>query len=113
MLERLTDHIWCGDFLPYISRVAVRRPAQTMVGVLVASRLAPRVGHIGQVSVHPAYQGQGIGRGLLNGALEEFDHYGFSSVSLAVTATNEPAVHLYESCGFRTVHSFPVFCRQK
>ena len=112
LLAILTDHIWCGDFLPYISRVAVRSTTQNMVGVLIASRVAPRAGHIGQISVHPAYQDQGLGRRMLASALEEFDRYGFSSVSLAVTVTNKPALHLYESCGFRTIHTFPVFCRE-
>lgn len=112
LLAILTDHIWCGDFLPYISRVAVRLATRNIVGVLIASRIAPRAGHIGQISVHPAYQGQGLGRRMLNGALEEFNRYGFSSVSLAVTATNESALHLYESCGFRRIHTFPVFCRE-
>lgn len=112
LLTILTDHIWCGDFLPYISRVAVRSSTQNIVGVLIASRIAPRAGHIGQISVHPAYQGQGLGRRMLNSALEEFDRYGFGSASLAVTVTNEPALHLYESCGFRRIHTFPVFCRE-
>jgi len=113
LLTILTDNIWCGDFLPYISRVAVRSTTQNMVGVLIASRVAPRAGHIGQISVHPAYQDQGLGRRMLASALEEFDRYGFSSVSLAVTVTNKPALHLYESCGFRKIHTFPVFCREK
>lgn len=112
LLNILTDHIWCGDFLPYISRVAVRSSTQNMVGVLVASRIAPRAGHIGQISVHPAYQNQGLGRRMLNDALEEFDRYGFDSVSLAVTVTNKLALHLYESCGFHRIHTFPVFCRE-
>lgn len=113
LLTILTDHIWCGDFLPYVSRVAVRRATRSMVGALIASRIAPRVGHIGQISVHPAHQGRGIGRRLLMSALEEFDRYGFSSISLAVTTANNPALHLYEDCGFRNAHAFPVFCRQK
>jgi ribosomal protein S18 acetylase RimI-like enzyme len=113
LLAILTDHIWCGDFLPYISRVAVRLATRNIVGVLVASRIAPRTGHIGQISVHPAYQGQGLGRQMLNGALNEFYRYGFGSVSLAVTVTNAAALHLYESCGFRQIHTFPVFCREK
>ncbi|MGA9771173.1 MAG: GNAT family N-acetyltransferase [Blastocatellia bacterium] len=113
LLSILTDHVWCGDFLPYISRVAVRSAPQNMVGVLIASRIAPRAGHIGQISAHPAYQGQGLGRRMLGSALEEFDRYGFGSVSLAVTLTNKPALHLYESCGFNAVHTFPVFCREK
>jgi len=32
---------------------------------------------------------------------------------LAVTTANTNAFHLYESCGFRTIHTFPVFYREK
>jgi ribosomal protein S18 acetylase RimI-like enzyme len=33
-------------------------------------------------------------------------------VSLAVTSANTSALYLYESCGFRTIHTFPVFFRE-
>ena len=113
LLTILTDHIWCGNFLPHVSRVAVRRSGHMLVGVLIGSRLAPRAGHIGQISVHPAYQGHGIGRRLIESALVEFARYGFNTVSLAVTASNLPALNLYQSCGFRRVHTFPVFYREQ
>ncbi|HEY9230932.1 MAG TPA: GNAT family N-acetyltransferase, partial [Blastocatellia bacterium] len=79
LLTILTDHLWCGDFLPHISRVAARRGMRKLAGVLITSRIAPRVGHIGQVSVHYAYQGQGLGRRLLASALQEFVQYGFNA----------------------------------
>jgi len=110
LLTILTDHLWCGDFLPHVSRVAVRRGTRRLLaGVLIASRIAPRIGHIGQVSVHHADQGQGLGRRLLSSVLQEFVQYGFNAVTLAVTAINTPALRLYESFGFRCIHSFPVF----
>jgi len=113
LLTILTDHLWCGDFLPHVSRVAVRRGARKLLaGVLIASRIAPRIGHIGQVSVHHAYQGQGLGRRLLTDVLQEFVQYGFNTATLAVTAINTPALKLYESFGFRSIHSFPVFFRE-
>jgi len=112
LLTILTDHIWCGNFLPHVSRVAVRHSGRNLVGVLIGSRLAPRAGHIGQISVHPAYQGQGLGRRLIESATIEFARYGFSTVSLAVTAANTPALSLYQSCGFRRIHTFPVFYRE-
>jgi ribosomal protein S18 acetylase RimI-like enzyme len=112
LLTILTDHIWCGNFLPHVSRVAVRHSGHTPVGVLIGSRLAPRAGHIGQISVHPAYQGRGLGRRLIESAFVEFERYGFSTVSLAVTAANLPALSLYQSCGFRRIHAFPVFYRE-
>lgn len=112
LLSILTDSVWCGDFTPQVSRVALR-PSGSLAGVLIGSRVSHGVGHVGQISVHPASQGQGIGRRLLQSALSEFRNRGFNSVTLAVTSANASAVHLYESCGFRTIHSFPVFYREK
>ncbi|HXU07891.1 MAG TPA: GNAT family N-acetyltransferase, partial [Blastocatellia bacterium] len=76
-------------------------------------RVSKGVGHIGQISVHPAHQGGGIGRRLIAGALAEFRRMGFRSITLAVTSANTSALHLYESCGFRTIHTFPVFHRER
>ncbi len=112
LLSILTDSVWCGDFVPQVSRVALR-PSGSLVGVLIGSRVSHGVGHVGQISVHPASQAQGIGRRLLQSALSEFRTLGFKSVTLAVTSANVNAVRLYESCGFRTIHSFPVFYREK
>jgi ribosomal protein S18 acetylase RimI-like enzyme len=112
LLTILTDHIWCGDFLPQVSQVA-SGPSGALAGVLIASRVARGVGHIGQISVHPAHQGRGIGRSLIAGALREFSQRGFESVTLAVTSANKNAMHLYESCGFRPLHIFPVFYLEK
>jgi ribosomal protein S18 acetylase RimI-like enzyme len=112
LVSILTDHIWCGDFLPRVSRVTARRQSGSLAGVLIASRLAPGVGHISQISVHPAWQNLGIGRMMISEALYEFKTRGYRSVSLAVTTANRAALHLYESCGFQTAHTFPVFYRQ-
>jgi ribosomal protein S18 acetylase RimI-like enzyme len=46
-------------------------------------------------------------------ALSNFRRLGYKSISLAVTTANTNAFHLYESCGFRTIHTFPVFYREK
>jgi ribosomal protein S18 acetylase RimI-like enzyme len=113
LLMILTDHIWCGDFLPQVSRVAIDPATQNRVGVLIASRIAAGTGHIGQISVGPAYQGLGLGRQMIYGALSEFQRRGFKEASLAVTSANVGALHLYQSCGFRTIHTFPVFYREK
>jgi ribosomal protein S18 acetylase RimI-like enzyme len=113
LLSILTDSIWCGSFMSGASRVAIDRSAGKMVGVLIASRMSASTGHISQISVLPAYQGLGIGRRLICQAVSEFDRRNITTVSLAVTSANTPALHLYESCGFRTVHRFPVFYRER
>jgi ribosomal protein S18 acetylase RimI-like enzyme len=112
LLAILTDHIWCGDFIPQASSVALS-PGGSMAGVLLASHISKGIGHIGQISVHSANQNRGIGRRMIEGALMEFRRLGFTGVTLAVTGANTNAVHLYESCGFRTIHTFPVYYREK
>ncbi|MEW6125860.1 MAG: GNAT family N-acetyltransferase [Acidobacteriota bacterium] len=109
LLAVLTQHVWCGDFLPHIARVAIDQKSNKILGLLTASRIADGRGHISQISVRPEYQGLRIGRRMIESALKEFAVLNFKTVSLAVTAVNKNALHLYESCGFQTVHSFPVF----
>lgn len=109
LLSILTDTVWCGRFLPEASRVAACSVTGNQVGVLIASRMSADTAHLGQISVLPAYQGRGIGRGLIQSAKAELCTRGFTGASLAVTATNVRAVSLYESCGFSTIHSFPVY----
>ncbi len=109
LLTIMTQHIWCGEFLPHISRVAIDPATNRIVGVVIASRISPGVGHITQISVRPSHQNFGLGRRLLRSALNEFFTFGFRSVSLAVTRENHRARRLYESCGFRTLFAFPVY----
>lgn len=112
LLTILTDHFWCGVFLPEVSLVAARSSG-ALVGVLIASRVSSGVGHLGQISVHPAHQGRGVGRRMIETALSSFREQDFKAASLAVTTANTNALRLYESCGFRTIHTFPVSYREK
>jgi len=111
LLTILTEHVWCGEFLPDVTRVAVDRATGRRVGVLMASEIAEGAGHIGQISILPAYRGRGLGRRMINMVMSELERRGYETISLAVTSANASAYHLYESCGFRTVHEFPVFYR--
>lgn len=54
------------------------------------------------IGVVPSRRGKGIGSSLLDALLEQARGDGFGRISLSVEKTN-PAVHLYESRGFRTV----------
>jgi ribosomal protein S18 acetylase RimI-like enzyme len=113
LLTIMTQHIWCGEFLPHISRIAIDPATNRIAGIVIASRISPGVGHITQISVKPTHQNRGLGRLLLRSALHEFFQFGFRSVSLAVTRDNHRAMRLYESCGFQTLFSFPVFFLNK
>lgn len=55
------------------------------------------------IGVVPSRRGKGIGSKLLDALLEQARRDGFARISLSVEKSS-PAVHLYESRGFRTVH---------
>ncbi len=57
-------------------------------------------GEIANVAVHPDFWRQGIGRALMQTALEKAAELGFERVMLEVRASNEPAQSLYRAFGF-------------
>jgi ribosomal protein S18 acetylase RimI-like enzyme len=113
LLSILTDSFWCGQFLPQASRIAVSRKKGHPIGVLIASRISAGVGHIGQISILPSYQGRGLGRRLVDSVLVEFSNQQLNTATLAVTATNTRAIRLYSLCGFIRIHTFPVYYWEK
>ena len=71
-------------------------------GLMVDSH-NPRRRHVGEVgmAVHDDFQGQGIGRKLLEACLELADQWlNLRRVELEVYTDNDVAILLYQSCGF-------------
>jgi GNAT superfamily N-acetyltransferase len=96
----------CGTFLPEASFV-VRPIGETrLVGMILTSTVADRVGHTTQICVMPGYQGHHIGRQLMERSIEVLRQRNYESLSLTVTASNRRAVELYERLGFRTIKTF-------
>jgi ribosomal protein S18 acetylase RimI-like enzyme len=77
-----------------------------LVGVILTSLVAPRVAHVTQICVMPGYQRHGIGRRLMESAIEALRMRGVQELSLTVTAANERAVRLYRNIGFTTIKTF-------
>ncbi|TWT96081.1 putative acetyltransferase [Botrimarina colliarenosi] len=75
------------------------------IGTIQGVRITPRYGSIQNVGVTPWGRGRGIGRALVMAALEGFGEVGLQRATLEVTATNTPAVAMYESLGFRRVRT--------
>jgi putative acetyltransferase len=74
-----------------------------LVGLAGLHRKRGKQRHSAEIGmmVHEAFQGQGIGRRLLEGLLEIADQQlGLGRVELEVMADNERAIKLYERCGF-------------
>jgi ribosomal-protein-alanine N-acetyltransferase len=59
--------------------------------------------HVLNLAVKPACRGQGLGRLLLDHALDEARRQEVSLVSLEVRVSNDVAINLYRSLGFRRV----------
>lgn len=54
------------------------------------------------LAVAPGYQGRGIGRALVDAAIDEASSRGAVKISLRVLATNDVALRLYTAAGFET-----------
>jgi L-phenylalanine/L-methionine N-acetyltransferase len=65
--------------------------------------VTPRRRNVGEIGmmVHDDFQGQGIGRALLDAMLDLADNWlDLHRIELQVYTDNAPAIHLYESHGF-------------
>ncbi len=61
------------------------------------------IGHIPNISLVPECRGQGIGRSLINVALDRFREHGLTHSKIETLAQNPIGNHLYPSCGFHEV----------
>jgi ribosomal protein S18 acetylase RimI-like enzyme len=103
-VDTLVLRAGCGRFDAEASLLA--EGPEGPVGVLLASHLSARNGHVCQVSVRPEAQGQGLGTVLVTSALQSFRRQGLSSASLSVTVDNTRAHRLYSALGFRLRKEF-------
>ncbi|CAJ37796.1 GNAT family N-acetyltransferase [Methanocella arvoryzae] len=73
-----------------------------IVTPLEEAELPQGVGRIG-VFVDPEYRGKGIGRLLLNSAIQYSEEQGIDSLICGIVPDNLPAVMLHKSCGFKAL----------
>ena len=99
----------CGTFDPESSFVAVDRRNQSLVGVILCSRVRYDTGHVTQICVLPEHRGHGLGKALLAATARNLTQRKFGGLSLTVTEANTPAVDLYERLGFARRRVFDAF----
>lgn len=58
-------------------------------------------GHLARLAVHPDYQRQGIGKGLVYHLLKRFENLGLSRVTVNTQSDNKPSLNLYKQFNFR------------
>jgi dTDP-4-amino-4,6-dideoxy-D-galactose acyltransferase len=71
----------------------------------------PTVGRIGLIAVAETERRRGLGRELVNGALQWFQHNGCTEVRVVTQASNIPAQRVYQALGFRTSETSATFHR--
>jgi ribosomal protein S18 acetylase RimI-like enzyme len=62
-----------------------------------------RFGYIQEMIVSETERRQGIGRGLMDRAIEDLKNRGIGEIELNIWEDNEPGMKFYENYGFRTV----------
>lgn len=61
------------------------------------------IGHIPNISIRPAFRGQGIGRTLIQMVMSRFRAAGLTHAKIETLEQNAIGNHLYTDCGFREV----------
>lgn len=62
-----------------------------------------RKGHLVSIAVLPEYRRHGVGKELINQAMQGMLWYGATECYLEVRKSNEPAVNIYKKLGFKIV----------
>src|SRR5580700_5740358 len=99
----------CGVFDTEASFSAVHRSTNTLVGLILCSRVKGDVGHVTQVCLLPEYRRMGIGENLIACTANSLRHRHFRALTLTVTEMNERAVSLYRRLGFNETSIFDAF----
>lgn len=105
-LMNVVQYPGCGSFFEPGSFVAIDRNSRRLCGMCLSSLVSSGVGHITQVCVSQAVRGQGVGYELMRRALQAMARYDCHKASLAVTASNDEAIHVYKRMGFHKVRQF-------
>jgi peptidyl-dipeptidase Dcp len=84
-------------------RVWVVEDSGTMIGFLLLMHRPKNEAQLRYFILEKAYRGQGIGRKLLTEWMNVYREKGYRSAYLYTTSGLDPAVHLYESLGFKKV----------
>jgi len=108
-LHNIVQYPGCGAFYRPASYVAFDALSGRMIGLSLASIVAPDTGHITQICVAPSVRGTGVGHELLRQSLSTLRDMGCRTASLTVTSANDDAVSLYKSVGFKLLREFAAY----
>ena len=61
---------------------------------------------VNSLAVTPHQRGRGLGSAILERTVERLIEYGAKHVLLEVETRNDPALSIYQRCGFRTISTY-------
>jgi len=108
--EDIQDFVASKEFIPG-GLLILRDPESNSCGTLRVERDDDGTAFIGTISVDIAHRGKGLGKAIINKAVQVARQAGFTEAFLSVNATNKTALGLYEHNGF-TVAKAMVCYRQ-
>lgn len=85
--------------------VMVAEADGTAAGYATFEIEADGIGRVGENGVHPKYRNQGIGKRLHEAVLAKLREAGVTLAFVTTTLENAAARKVYESQGFRTIHT--------
>jgi ribosomal protein S18 acetylase RimI-like enzyme len=103
----------CGRFAPALSYVAAGERHDELAGGVITTVLARGVAHVAQLAVDPRARRRGLGRRLLDRAASAAAGSGCTALTLLVSASNAPAIRMYEAAGFEDRATFVVASRRQ
>lgn len=74
---------------------------QQVVGVYVLLPTRPETAELVNITVDEEFQGQGIGKQLVNHAIQEAKRLGFKTLEIGTGNSSIGQLALYQKCGFR------------
>lgn len=92
-----------GEVIEPGGEILLALEGDVVVGTVALLPHGAQTYELAKMSVTPSAQGRGIGRQLVQAAVEAARRAGKSSMFLLTNSRLGPAVHLYESVGFRVV----------
>ena len=92
-----------GDYAPPRGRLLLAWEDDRAIGVVAVRPLQGDIGELKRLYVAPAGRGQGVGRALVQAAIEAAREIGYSRLRLDTLPTMPEAIALYESLGFRPI----------
>jgi ribosomal protein S18 acetylase RimI-like enzyme len=111
-LNSIIENPGCGIFIPEGSFISLDKRGFPC-GFIICCRISNYAGMIPQISVHPSFQGCGLGNALMYHSLHHLKSHGFRTASLTVTKKNRRAFEWYQHLGFKLRKEFGAYVWQR